>query len=176
MTDHAEIRRATLADVPALSELGAATFIDAFGDLYAPSDLEAFLADYHCPAYYEEFISDPETASWVVEGRDGALIGYATAGACSLPAPDMAAGSGELQRIYLLRAAQGQGLGKALMNTVLDWLESQFEHLYVGVYSENFRAQKLYRSYGFEKVAEYDFMVGEHADHEWIMQKGAPKA
>jgi ribosomal protein S18 acetylase RimI-like enzyme len=59
------------------------------------------------------------------------------------------------------------------MDIALSWLEERFDHLYVGVYSENFRAQELYRRYGFEKVGEYHFMVGDHADLEWIMRRSA---
>ena len=44
------IRNATPADVDALSELGRVTFIEAFGHLYSPEDLAAFLEDSHSPA------------------------------------------------------------------------------------------------------------------------------
>ena len=57
------------------------------------------------------------------------------------------------------------------MDIAISWLDARFDHLYVGVYSENFRAQELYRRYGFEKVGEYRFMVGNHADLEWIMRR-----
>ena len=176
MTTQGRLRRADHADAPALSRLGAATFVETFGTLYAPEDLQAFLEDHHALAYYEEFMGDAEAAGWVVEAADGALIGYVTAGPCGLPVKDMPAHSGELYRLYLSASAQGQGLGKTLLETALDWLEDHFEHVYLGVFSENFRAQKLYRRYGFEKVGDYDFMVGNHADHEWIMKKTAPRA
>lgn len=176
MMGQAAIRRARPADAPALSEFGAATFTDAFGHLYRAEDLAFFLADSHSPAYYEEFIGDPETAIWVAEGDDGKLAGYAAAGPCGLPVEAMPAGSGELKRIYVAKEAQGSGLGKALLEAALDWLEGRFHHVYLGVFSENARAQALYRRYGFEKVAEYSFMVGNQADHEWIMKKTASRA
>ena len=43
------LRPATLADAPALAALGAETFIAAFGHLYTPEDLAAFLAQVHAP-------------------------------------------------------------------------------------------------------------------------------
>ncbi len=176
MTVSADIRRADILEAPALSALGAATFIETFGELYRPEDLQSFLKSAHAPSYYEEFMARPETATWLVEDDDGVILGYATAGPCALPVADMPARAGELKRIYVLKEAQGLGLGKALLETVLSWLEARFEPLYLGVFSENPKAQDLYRRYGFEKVGEYDFMVGNHADHEWIMKKTAPKA
>lgn len=176
MMRKAALRRAGPGDVPALCGLGAATFTAAFGHLYRAEDLASFLADSHSPAYYEEFIADPETAIWVAEDGEGRLAGYATAGPCGLPVEAMPAGSGELKRLYVSKEAQGSGLGKALLEAALEWLEGRFPHVYLGVYSENAKAQDLYRRYGFEKVAEYRFMVGNHADHEWIMKKTASRA
>ena len=46
------IRRATPEDAPALAELGAVTFIEAFGQLYVPADLQAFLEESHSVEAY----------------------------------------------------------------------------------------------------------------------------
>ena len=170
------IRRATIDDVSALAELGASTFTDTFAHLYGADDLAAFLKYNHSAAYYTDFLNDPEAAAWVAQTSDGKLIGYCTAAPCSLPAPDMPVSSGELCRLYIDHGHQGAGLGKAFIRVALDWLECHFEHLYVGVYSENAGAQKLYQSYGFEKVAEYHFLVGNQPDLEWIMKRTAKKA
>jgi diamine N-acetyltransferase len=56
------IRRATLADAPALAELGAATFVEAFAYLYAPEDLADFLASSHSVAAYERHLRDSTVA------------------------------------------------------------------------------------------------------------------
>ncbi|PQA89478.1 GNAT family N-acetyltransferase [Hyphococcus luteus] len=176
MSSGVAIRRADVLEAAALSELGAATFIETFGALYCPEDLQSFLKSAHAPSYYEEFMAKPETAAWLAEDDDGVILGYAMAGPCDLPVEAMPDGSGELKRLYLLKEAQGLGLGKALLETALAWLDAHFTHVYLGVFSENEKAQDLYRRYGFEKVGEYDFMVGNHADHEWIMKKNASKA
>jgi len=39
------------------------------------------------------------------------------------------------------------------------------------VWSENLRAQSLYRGYGFEKAGEYSFPVGETLDRELIFRR-----
>ncbi|GJL91032.1 GNAT family N-acetyltransferase [Hyphococcus sp.] len=170
------IRRATIDDASALAELGVSTFNETFAHLYAPEDLNAFLKYNHSVEYYTEFLNDPEAAAWVAETPEGEPIGYCTVAPCSLPAPDMPVSSGELCRLYIDQHYQGAGLGKAFIDVALDWLECHFKHLYVGVYSENFGAQKLYQSYGFEKVAEYHFLVGNQPDLEWIMKRTAKKA
>lgn len=56
----------------------------------------------------------------------------------------------------------------------MEWLRSgqgQSERdIYLGVYSENDRAQKFYSKYNFIHVAEYDFIVGKQKDKEFIFR------
>lgn len=165
------IRLAAPADAPVLSALGAKTFTETFGHLYRPEDLAAFLDKSHSAAVYEKLLADPFSALWLAEGDDGAALGYGVAGPCTLPVPDMPPRAGELARLYLLKGAQGSGLGTRLLDLALEWLDAQFEHVYLSVYSENFGAQRLYTRHGFVKVCDYFYMVGDHADPEWIMHR-----
>ena len=155
----------------ALAALGAATFIDAFGHLYRAADLEAFLREHHSPGGYRRLIADPETRIWIAKDAGGAPVAYAVARPCTLPVEDMPPRSGELSRLYALKAHQGAGLGGRLLETALDWLEVRFDHVFLSVYAENDGAMRLYRRHGFEKAGAYSFMVGDHADPEFIMKR-----
>ena len=96
-------------------------------------------------------------------------IGYVTACPAHLPHPDVAPGDGEIQRLYILRGYQGGGRGTLLLRTGLEWLEREGPRtLWIGVWSENYGAQRFYARHGFEIVGEYSFMVGDHADREFI--------
>lgn len=153
------------------SRLGVETFVQAFGDLYSQEDLDAFLKAQHSAGVYRKILDDPALRTWLAETEEGDAVGYVIAGPCDLPAPDMPENAGELKRIYILKDYQGGGLGRRMLDTAFVWLEDKFAHLYIGVYSENFGAQRLYARYGFEKVGEYDFMVGNTADLEFIMMR-----
>lgn len=48
------LRPATAADAPALAELGRDSFTAAFGHLYRPEDLAAFLAEYRTPEKFRQ--------------------------------------------------------------------------------------------------------------------------
>ena len=101
-----------------------------------------------------------------------APIGYVTACPAQLPHPDVAPGDGEIQRLYILQGHQGAGRGTALLNTALEWLERDGPRtLWIGVWSENYGAQRFYARHGFEIVGEYSFMVGDHADRELITRR-----
>ena len=195
------IRRATPADADSLSDLSRTCFTQTFGHLYAPSDLDAFLDEAYSPTVLRAELNDPERATWLLfdepvdeagaplssGGHPGtpepgdeastssisqAPIGYVTACPAHLPHPDVAPGDGEVQRLYILQGHQGGGHGTALLRTALDWLERGGPRtIWIGVWSENYGAQRFYARHGFEIVGDYSFMVGNHADHELITRR-----
>jgi len=172
-TASSSIRRATVEDADTVSSLGARTFTETFAHLYPPEDLETFLAHAYGLERTRNDLAHPDKATWILEDEDGEAIGYALAGPCDLPHDEVTAADGELKRIYVLKSHQGGGRGSALLKTALDWLEREGPRpLWIGVFSENFGAQKLYRSKGFEKVGEYFFKVGETRDLEFILRRG----
>jgi GNAT superfamily N-acetyltransferase len=165
------IRRATAQDAATLARLGADTFSETFGHLYPPEDLAAFLADSYSVQRIGQQLADPANALWLMEA-DGTAVGYALAGACALPHPEVTGACGELKRLYLRSAWQGGGRGSRLLATALHWLEAERRgDLWIGVWSLNLRAQKLYARLGFEKVGEYKFKVGRTLDHEFILRR-----
>lgn len=177
------IRLATPADAPALSLLKMLTFkqtfVDAaplgFGVPYPPADLATFEREsYGTAAIAKDLREGDRTKTWLAIDVDGSFLGYAKAGPNSLPHPAAQPGDGELKQLYILRAAQGRGVGSALMSVAMEYLEANFTDpgkLWVGVWSGNLKAQKFYAAYGFGKVGEYGYPVGAHVDHEFIMRR-----
>lgn len=166
------IRRARSADAEALSRLGAETFAETFAHLYDPEDLRDFLAYAYSLDRISADLADPAKAMWAVE-TDGQIVGYALAGPCDLPHEEVTPACGELKRIYMLKAHQGGGTGSRLLAETLAWLERDGpRRLWIGVWSENFGAQKLYGRMGFTKVGEYEFPVGKTRDREFILRRG----
>jgi GNAT superfamily N-acetyltransferase len=177
----AVIRRADVADAETLSGLSAATFSATFAHLYPPADLTAFLADSYALERSREQLADPRMATWLMEAqgerggeRRSEAVGYAMAGPCALPHPEVTPDCGELKRIYMLPAWQGGGRGSRLLATALAWLEARTSGaLWIGVWSQNLGAQRLYERMGFAKVGEYQFRVGQTRDHEFILRRTA---
>ena len=167
-----QVRRATVADAASLSELGSATFVEAFGTLYQADDLAAFLAAHHSVAAWAATLADPRHATWLLEDGSSAVLGYALAGPCGLPHPDVRVGDGELKRLYLRHAAQNGGGGGKLFDAALAWLERDGpQQLWISVWSQNLGAQRFYSRRGFAKAGEYEFVVGRQRDHEFIFRR-----
>ncbi len=167
--------------------------LEAFLDeAYAPDVLRAELEDPNRATWFlfedeaDESFSRPDPSPadhpLVPEAGDEAPassashapIGYVTACPAHLPHPDVAPGDGEIQRLYILQGHQGAGRGTLLLKTALEWLERDGPRtLWIGVWSENYGAQRFYARHGFEIVGDYSFMVGDHADHELITRRPA---
>ena len=165
------LRPATLADAPALAQLGATTFIAAFGHLYRAEDLTAFLAQVHNPDAVAEEIAGDSCTHCLVE-HEGTLVAY-----CKLRYPSHyvsytdAANPLELGQLYALPEHTGAGIGAKLM----DWAIGQaraggHDAMLLSVYAENFGAQRFYQRYGFGKIADITFQVGDHFDPEFLYE------
>ena len=166
----ATIRRAGPKDATILAALGRDTFVETFAHLYPPADLAAFLAEAYTPEAFLGFLERPGHALWLAESG-GRALGYAQAGPCALPHRDVTSGCGELKRLYVRADAQGRGIGVALLKTAVKWLEAPGRKIWIGVWSGNDGAQRLYGRHGFGKVGEYEFPVGQTRDHEFILMR-----
>ena len=167
------LRPATAADVPALAALARDSFIAAFGDLYRPEDLALFLDQWRTEKAYRDALAEPATRIRLAE-LDGRLAGYAAVvlgeGFDERPPPQPARPA-MLSQLYCAADATGHGLGAALIDWAIGEARAwQADALQLSVFSENFGAQRFYRRYGFEHVADIDFWVGNHRDDEFLYE------
>ncbi len=166
-----QIRRATPVDAQAVSAIAIATYTETFGDSYPPQDLHAFLDAHYSPAPQRRELEDPRSAVWLLED-DGRAVGYLAAGPNTLAHADAVDGDIELKRLYVLASHQSGGHGARLMEAFLQWLDHPARRtLWVGVWSENFGAQRFYARYGCVQVGTYHFVVGDSRDLEFILRR-----
>ena len=166
-----QIRRATPDDAEAVSAIAIATYTETFGDSYPPQDLSGFLDNHYAVQPQQRELGDPRSAVWLLEDA-GRAVGYLAAGPNTLPHAGSAPGDIELKRLYVLASHQGGGHGARLMEAFMQWLDHPMRRtLWVGVWSENFGAQRFYARYGCRKVGEYDFVVGDSVDLEFILRR-----
>ena len=155
-------------DAAALRELFAQSFVETFGHLYPPADLQEFL-DGNSELKWQSSLADPEVAIRVAE-MDGELAGFVELAPRKLPY-ESGAPALELRRLYLRRTAHGSGIADQLMNWALDEAAARgAKELVLSVYVDNHRARRFYERHGFKAVGKYDFMVGSHRDEDLILR------
>ena len=75
----------------------------------------------------------------------------------------------ELKQLYLEPALLGGGIGKRLMDWALaEARDDGADEMQLSVWSGNDGAQRFYARYGFEKVADIEFWVGNQCDEEFL--------
>lgn len=167
------LRPISLDDVPALAKLGRESFIAAFGHLYTEKDLNGFLEMVYSDASVREEVEGPECIHQVADDGER-MLGYVklrypswyldeydTEAKCPIA----------LGQLYTQPDLTGKGIGAALMEWAIAEARSQgHDAIQLSVWSENFGGQRFYQRYGFEKVAEFDFYVGEHRDEEFLYE------
>ncbi|AMS30562.1 hypothetical protein AEM38_15750 [Hyphomonadaceae bacterium UKL13-1] len=170
MSDALQIRLAVESDAPALAALGAKTFLATFGHLYPPEDKDYFIGARFSVERTLQDIQDPDRVVTVVcRGED--MVAFLDCGTLTLPVAAPEPDALELYRLYLDDDQKGTGLVHRLMEIALEWARSKSASaLYLGVWSQNERAKRLYTKYSFEIVGAYHFKVGNTLDDERIMR------
>mgnify|MGYP002781128682 CR=1 FL=1 len=165
------LRPATIADAPALAQLGADSFVAAFGHLYSAADLAAFLGSVHAPEAVAAEIAGDECTHCLAE-HESVLVAY-----CKLRHPSKfahhtdASDPIELGQLYALPQHTGAGLGARLMGWALATARAGgHDAMLLSVYSDNHGAQRFYNRYGFGKIADITFAVGEQLDREYLYE------
>jgi ribosomal protein S18 acetylase RimI-like enzyme len=167
-----QLRPAKAADAAALAQLGAHSFTAKFGHLYKPEDLATFLAQSHSEAKVAREIADPAMRIMLADDG-GSLLGYCKlVMACGWPDHARGQRTIELKQLYTAPDATGQGIGARLTEWALDEAQRYgADEIQLSVYADNPGAQKFYRRYGFAKMADIHFMVGDQRDEEFLFAR-----
>lgn len=164
-------RAAEAEDRDSLVALGRASFVAAFGHLYAQQDLAQFLHTVHAPERVSRQIADRKVA-YRLAIRGEKLVGF-----CKLEEGALYGDHSDARRpVSLSQLYTDPGLtGRGIGSTLMDWAMTEAkarraDAIQLSVWSENFDAQRFYQRHGFAKIADIDFWVGEHRDDELLYE------
>ena len=170
------IRPATVSDAGAVSQLAASTFLETFGEENTANDMARYLAESFTTEQQAAEIVDPGGAVLVAEhvgdSGDAELLGYAHLVSGEVPAAVRGSAPIELKRLYVARAWHGRGVAHLLMQGVIDAARARgAQTLWLGVWERNPRAVAFYAKYGFVRVGEHTFVLGDDAQTDWLLAR-----
>lgn len=159
------IRRGVVADAPALAHFAARTFAEAFGEVTAPADMSAHLANTYTADLQAAELADPDLIT-LLALRDDSIVAYAQVRRNGKKPPCIDGNDTvEVQRFYADSSIRGAGVAQQLMQRALDAaVELGGRHAWLGVWQENERAVAFYRKAGFVPVGTTVYVVG--SDHQ----------
>ena len=138
---------------PSDAEEMARVHVTSWRETYRGLLADAFLARMSEPGFARRFrrtLTSPGDSVTLVAADRYGLVGYAQGGASRRGVP----GEAEIATLYLLRQAQGQGLGARLMAQTARALAAQgATSLLISVLRDNIRARGFYEHLGGEPEA-----------------------
>ncbi len=162
-----KIRKAELKDIVTLALVAKQAFYEAFADDPRNSPEEAAFS----VERMTEELKDENVHFFLVE-NEGEIVGYAQLKRWAKAECVSAEKPIKLCRLYLLQKYIGKGYGATLMRHCLDFaVRNGHDVMWLGVWEYNYRAQKFYEKFGFERVGEEIFQLGNDPQTDWILQK-----
>lgn len=166
-----EIKEATLQDLPGLRAVAISSYTDTFAEFNTPANMQAFFNEAYSATAFEREFNETNSRTYLAWDFDK-LVGFVRLRECDEVKTMLGPNTIELQRLYVLSSAQGKSVGKQLMETALSWaLEKKYEWIWLGVWERNFKAQKFYEKWGFEKFSEHVFKMGDDPQIDWLLRK-----
>lgn len=148
--------------------------IRTFGETFAETNSKENMIDYYARCFNENTLKqelrDPE-AQWFFIEYNGVLAGYLKVNTGRAQTERREEEAFEVERIYVLKAFQGAGVGAALMEHAIRLgREMGKQYLWLGVYEENFRALRFYEKFGLQEFDDHIFMMGKQPQRDVLMR------
>ncbi len=144
-------------DVYVLAQVHVQAWRETYPGILPQAYLDRLSVPIHATRWMSRLI-DGDEITLAAEGPDG-LVGYASGDTVTRRGP--ASADGEITTLYLLRRAQGHGLGRQLMTSLARALAARgAQSLVIWVLRDNLRARGFYEAMGGVLAGERMERVG----------------
>lgn len=162
-----EVRR---DEIPALRALSVATFTAAFGDQNTPEDMQLYLSEKMGLEHLTSEYDHPDSSFYFALTNDE-IVGYLKLNSGDAQSERLPGNSLELERIYVTKTHQSNGIGQAIFESVIKMARARgFEVLWLGVWEHNLRAISFYQRMGMEVFGTHPFMLGNDRQMDKLMK------
>lgn len=162
------IKRITKDDVLELQRISRITFKETFGKDNTVENMEQYLNEAYDKDKLIKEIENPES-EFYFSLLDGKVGGYLKLNVGEAQSEREADNALEIERIYILNEFKRHGLGTKLMEFSIERAEQQKKSaMWLGVWEFNYYAQKFYEHFGFSKIGQHVFQLGEDPQTDYI--------
>ena len=165
-----QLQLCTSNDTKKLLSISRQTFIDAFEDANKPEDF----AHYMNTAFSEETILqellNPHASFYFVNQKNH-TVAYFKLNDHKAQTDVHDKDAFELERIYVLSAYQGLGIGHWVIEQVSALAKkAQKKYIWLGVWEKNVSAIQFYEKKGFVKFGRHPYYIGQDKQMDWLMR------
>ena len=164
------ITRCDINDLGTLRSVCITTFKDAFAVENTEEDMNDYLQKSFNRQQLEKELLHPHSAFYLAYYKNE-LAGYLKINFAPAQTDINDDTSLELERIYILKEHQGNGLGSLLLEKVIEIArENTLDHVWLGVWEKNAGAIRLYGRRGFVKFKSHTFWLGKDKQTDDLMK------
>ena len=165
-----EIKKATLAELEELQQIGRQTFNEAFGADNSPKNMQKYLSEKFSKEQLTQEINHPDSEFYLSSVGHKA-VGYLKVnhGQAQTELKDQQAL--EIERIYVLQEFQGKKVGQLLFDKALEVArQKNASYVWLGVWEKNPRAIRFYQKNGLKVFDRHIFMLGDDEQIDILMK------
>lgn len=134
-------------------------------------NMEAYLDKAYDPEKLRNELSDTNALFYFLY-QDHQLAGYLKLNEAPAQTEIHDDASLEVERIYVSKTFQGQGLGHYLMDTAIAAaIRRKKQYVWLGVWEKNEKALHFYKQHGFYRIGAHTFVVGDDEQTDFLMRK-----
>ncbi|AYU55713.1 GNAT family N-acetyltransferase [Staphylococcus debuckii] len=164
-----KIVRVTTDDIKELQTISFRTFDDTFREMNHPDKLKDYLNNAFTYDKLQREVEHPNSYFYFLYDNDK-IVGYLKLNVGAAQTEDIASDALEVERLYILKNYQHHGYGKKLMNFAINFaVEEGKQSIWLGVWEKNENAIKFYEHFGYKKVTEHEFKMGDEIQTDIIM-------
>ena len=167
-----EIRKAISDDYLLVSDLGSKAFYETWRPVNTEEDILKYIQEAFNPLKIKIDIEAESINTFFVAISENKAVGYVKLRNDRTYEEFKNERVIELERLYVLKEWQEKKVGKTLMDEALKMAGDQhYIWMWLGVATDNFKALKFYKQYGFIIFGEKIFKLGEALDTDYLMKK-----
>lgn len=164
------IRRCGPHDLEEIRDLSVRTFVETFSKDNRKEDMERYVEEHFSRAMLQRELRHGDALFYLAQVH-GDAVGYMKVNVREAQTEAGHSNALEVQRIYVLKAFQGMGVGRMLMDEAVALAKDMaLSYIWLGVWEHNLPAIRFYEKMGFEKFGTHVFLLGEDAQTDHLLR------
>lgn len=165
-----QYKKCTLNELELLREISEETFVHAFESHNNPEDFKAYIDKAFALESIQKQLLNPATHFYFVL-KEAQVIGYFKLNEKEAQSDLYLENTIELERIYIVKEAQGNGYGTHVLNEVLRLARlKKMKSIWLGVWEHNTNAIRLYERFGFVKFGSHPYWLGNDKQTDFVLK------
>ena len=165
-----QIRVAGIQDAGLITEIARKTFMETYGEMNTPENMEAYLQSQFSDERIKEEMESRHSRFFLAY-LDEIPVAFTKVRDDRKAKKLEQLKALEIQRIYVLQEYQGFSLGKAMLDMIKDLARKEgYQTIWLQVWQKNSKAIRFYQKAGFMVFETASFLLGSSNQQDFLMR------